>query len=213
LLLINNQTKIDKIMSEQTLGLNLTKGEKIDLTKSNPGLVAFCFGLGWDTNKGTAGAFDLDAFALCLDENKKLIEGGKGVVYFKQLSSLGVSHSGDNLTGDGDGDDEAITLDISKVDPRVKEVLLCVNIYDAANRRQNFGMVNNAYVRVCDKQNGTTLKDPTSQKELRFDLSEDYSAFNGMIMAKAYLRNGEWKLEAVGEGKNGGIDAIATGYF
>lgn len=182
--------------------LNLTKGERIDLTKSNPQLKIVNIGLGWDINAGNGSSFDLDAFVLILAEGKLPSLGH--VIYFGNKTGHGLEHMGDNLTGVGDGDDETIKLKLLELDSATTEILIGVNIFEATGRRQNFGMVNNAFVRIYDAE--------TNQELLKYDLSEDYSAFNGMFMGKLYKKDAEWKFQAIGTGVNGTIDEIATPY-
>lgn len=190
-------------MSETT-GLSLVKGQKIDLTKGNSSLTKLGLGLGWDVNAGNGAAFDLDAFALLL-KGGKLFDGNNGVVFFNNISSHGVSHSGDNLTGQGDGDDETIFVDLSAVPADVEEIQLCVNIFDAQTRSQNFGMVKNAFIRAYDAN--------TQQELAKYDLSEDYSMNNCVIFGRVYRHNGEWKFEAMGVGTNGSIIDVASAYM
>lgn len=193
--------------------LNLVKGERVDLTKTNPGVSNFSIGLGWDVNAGNSGAFDLDAFAVVLKQGKAISAAPQSVLYFgspkvngkPSILNEALVHSGDNLTGAGAGDDETILIDVSKLPTDADEVLVCVNIYEAVNRRQNFGQVKNAFIRVY----GTEQKNEI----LKFDLSEDYSAFSGMVMGKIYRKDGEWKFQAVGEGKNGDINQITAPYY
>lgn len=189
--------------------VNLEKGQRVDITKTNPGLKVAAIGLGWDVKAGAGDAFDLDAFGLAL-QGKKLKELPAHILYFgspktankPQILGGALTHSGDNLTGAGEGDDETILVDFSKLPATVDEIIVCVNIYKAASRNnQNFGQVNNAFVRIYDFDSKAEI--------LKFDLSEDYSAFNGMVMGKLYLKDGEWKFQAVGEGKNGDINEIA----
>lgn len=184
--------------------LNLVKGEKVDLTKERAGLKEINVGLGWDTNSGNGGTFDLDAFALLL-KSGKLFDGVHSIIYFHNKTGHGLQHMGDNLTGAGDGDDETIKIHLGQVPADVNEILICVNIYQAAQKHQNFGMVNNAFIRIYDAEN------PTNEI-LKFDLSEDYSAFTGLVMGKLYRKDNEWKFQAVGEGKNGTIQDIALPY-
>ncbi len=182
--------------------INLTKGERVDLTKTNPGLKVANVGLGWDTNGGSGAAFDLDAFALVLVGEK--LPNKDALIFFNNKTGHGLQHMGDNLTGVGDGDDETIKINLQSLDAATTEILIGVNIYQAPERRQNFGMVNNAFIRIYDAE--------TNQELLKYDLSENYSAFNGMIMGKLYKKDGEWKFQAVGEGKNGTIAEIAAPY-
>lgn len=190
-------------MSDQTTTISMVKGEKQALTEKNPGLTKIGLGLGWDINSGAGSQFDLDASAILLEGGK--CTGPNRVVYFSHLSSDGVSHSGDNLTGDGDGDDEIISVDFTAVPSEVDEIVFVVNIYEAAHRgNQNFGQVKNAFIRVFDSATNTEL--------MKYDLSEDYSAFNSMKMAKLYRHNGEWKFHALGEGCNGSLQDIVSSY-
>lgn len=191
-------------MSETTV--TLVKGEKVDLTKNNPHLKVAAVGLGWDTAAGPK-TYDLDAFAIPLKSGKVLgAELLKAIVFYNHLGEYaGIKHGGDNLTGAGDGDDETVMIDLAKVAAAgANEVLVCVNIYDAVSKNQHFGQVNNAFIRIYDWD--------TKKELLKFDLSEDYSAFNGMIMGKLYLRESEWKFQAIGTGVNGNIEQIATPY-
>lgn len=188
-------------MSTETL--NLEKGQKIDLTKSNPGLKHVNVGLGWDMKEGEDA--DLDSFALFLTGGK--LVDNKHVVFFGNLhpAGLGVQHMGDNLTGAGEGDDETIKLDLAGIPADVDQIILGVNIYKADERHhQNFGLVENAFVRLYDADTNTELG--------KYDLSEDYSANTGVVVGKMYRKDGEWKFQAIGEGKNGSIDAIASPY-
>lgn len=191
-------------MSTETT-LSLTKGEKVPLTKDNPGLKNIQIGLGWDVNSTESAPFDLDAFLLALKGGK--LPSNDNVVYFKNKkpAGLGVEHMGDNLTGVGEGDDEIIKVDLSAVPADIDELVVCVNIFDAVNRgNQNFGQVKNSFIRVVNGDNQTELK--------RFDLNEDYSANNAMIMGKIYRHEGEWKFQAIGEGKNGDINDVSAQY-
>lgn len=186
--------------------LNLVKGERIDLTKTNPSLKVAGIGLGWDAGNN----FDLDVFVMALESGK--LKNPTHLLYFNSPKVGGkptilagaLIHSGDNLTGVGDGDDETVLMDISKLPAEVTEVLVCVNIYQADSRRQNFGQVQNAFIRAYDND--------SKQELFKYDLSEDYSAFTAMIMGKFYKKDGEWKFQAIGEGKNGSISEIAGAY-
>lgn len=180
--------------------LNLTKGQKIDLTKANPGLKTIRLGLGWDVKSGSGSDFDLDGFALILKEDKW--KEVSDMVFFRQLEAPGVKHSGDNLTGAGDGDDESITITLPEV--KGNAVLIGCNIYQAAERRQNFGQVKNAFIKVYNHDTNEVLA--------KYDLSEDNSADTGFVLGRVYNHNGEWKFEAVGQGKNGDLNQIAQTY-
>jgi tellurium resistance protein TerD len=182
--------------------LNLTKGERVDLTKVAPGVVKFACGLGWNPNK-SAGDFDLDASALLMKDGKAT--AASDLVYFRSVdlkSSCGsVVHSGDNLTGEGDGDDETITLDTSKIDTnKYNEVEIAVVIYDAESRKQTFGQVDDAFIRVYN---------PDTKVEIcRYDLSEDYSTATTVVVGKLYYKNDAWRFQAVGTGSAGGLKAL-----
>lgn len=190
--------------------LTLEKGNRVDLTKENPSLKVVAAGLGWDVTKaGSTHQFDLDAFALPLKEGKLTnAETLRGVVFFKNLEVSGIKHSGDNLTGEGSGDDETIfsQLDKLKADG-ITEVLFGANIYMAAERgKQNFGQVSNAFIRLYNAE--------TKEQLCKYDLSEDFSSYTGVILGKLYLHvdSGEWKFQATGEGVNGDILSLATPY-
>lgn len=188
-----------------TASINLQKGQKVDLTKTNPGLTIVKIGLGWDVVKNGQDV-DLDAAALCLTGGK-YVGGQENLCFFNNLSIHGgaILHSGDNLTGAGDGDDEVITIDLSKIPATVDEVLLAVNVYEAQNRRQTFGMVENAFARVIL---GT---DMTSPEHSKFDLSEDQSVDTGFQLISLYRHQGEWKVKALGTGFTGSwTDLIKT---
>jgi tellurium resistance protein TerD len=187
------------------MGINLQKGQRISLTKDNPGLKKTMVGLGWDavqqSSKGLLGGLfgskqaevDCDASVLMLDENDKL-RGKENLVYFGNLKSKcgSVQHMGDNLTGDGDGDDEQIMVDLSKVPQNIAKLVFVVNIYAAAQRKQHFGMIQNAFIRLVN------LSD--NKEMLRFNLTEEYSGKTGLFAGEIYRNNGEWKFIAVGEG-------------
>lgn len=187
---------------DTTMALNLVKDQRVDLTKTNPNLTVAHVGLGWDVNAGNSGTFDLDVFAMLLTGGKTADKSK--VVFFNNKVQPGVTHLGDNLTGAGDGDDETIKVEFSKLDPSIDEILVCVNIFEADSKRQNFGMVNNAFIRVYDGA--------TNGEILKFDLTEDYSGFSGVVMGKLYKHTGEWKFQATGVGVNGNITQIAAPY-
>lgn len=189
----------------QQQSISLQKGERVDLSKSNPSLANAGVGLGWDVNSAQGGeAFDLDASVLLLNASGKL-RSEKDIIYFRNLKGQGVEHSGDNLTGEGDGDDEVISVDLAALEPEVDSALFLVNIYQAKERKQNFGMVNNAFIRIFDKSDNRQI--------MKFDLSEDKSTSTGMIMGKLYRKDGEWKFQAIGEEANGDLNEICKPYF
>lgn len=187
------------------MAINLSKGQKVDLTKSNPGLTKIVVGLGWDTNKYDGGSdFDLDGQAFLLSEGDKVTTDADMVFYGNLKHPSGsVEHMGDNRTGVGEGDDEVINIDLSAVPASVQKIDFTTTIYEAAERRQNFGQVSNAYIRVMD-ESGTEL--------IRYDLSEDYSTETAMVVGELYRHNGEWKFNAVGTGYAGGLKALCESY-
>lgn len=184
------------------MGINVSKGQRIDITKTNPGLNDVMVGLGWDVNDSGNSAFDLDALAFLLDANGKAKD--EDVVYFNNLkhASGSVIHQGDNLTGEGDGDDEQIEIFLNKIPASIERIAICVAIYDANNRRQNFGMVQNAFVRLVDNSNLSEI--------IRYDLSEDYSIETAVFMGELYRHSGEWKFAAKGEGIQNGLQGLIS---
>ncbi len=188
------------------MSISLTKGQKIDLTKGNPGLSKILVGLGWDVNKYDGGAaFDLDASAFLLNANGKL-QNPKDMVFFNNLkhSSGSVIHTGDNLTGEGEGDDEQIKVDLSKIPASVEKIDFTVTIYEADSRKQNFGQVSNAFIRIVDESNGKEL--------IRYDLGEDFSVETAVVVGELYRHAGEWKFSAIGSGFKGGLQALRANF-
>lgn len=185
--------------------ISLSKGQKVDLTKTNPGLTRVQIGLGWDINKYDGGnSFDLDTAAFLLDSNGK-VKNQNDFIFYGNLNhtSGAVIHKGDNLTGGGDGDDEQILIDLSKVPADVQKIDFTVTIYQAEERRQNFGQVSNAYIRVMDDSN----------KELiRYDLGEDFSIETAVVVGELYRNSSEWKFNAIGSGFQGGLKALCANY-
>lgn len=188
------------------MAINLQKGQKADLTKGNAGLSKLMVGLGWDTNHYSGGEdFDLDSAAFLLGENGKVFQDADFVFYNNLRHNSGaVEHLGDNLTGDGDGDDEQLKVDLSKVPQAYQKIAFTVTINDAEDRKQNFGQVSNAFIRIVDEVNGQEL--------LRFDLGEDFSIETAVIFGELYRHNGEWKFNAVGRGFQGGLAALCNLY-
>ncbi|MHA4895095.1 TerD family protein [Pedobacter sp. PWIIR3] len=183
------------------MAINLQKGqrENIDAPK-------FTIGLGWDTNSSSTGsAFDLDASVFMLDQNKKLVSD-EHLVFYNNLKSpdAAVEHTGDNLTGDGDGDDEQIKVDLTKADARVSEICVVVTIHEAESRRQNFGQVRNSFVRIFDAVTNEVL--------LKYELEEDFSIETAVEFGRIYKREGKWKFEAVGVGMKGGLQDYLNKY-
>ena len=186
------------------MAISLKKGQKVDLTKSNPGLSKILIGLGWDTNKYDGGNdFDLDSSVFLLGVDSKVTDGGD-FIFFNNLkhASGSVFHLGDNLTGAGEGDDEEIKIDLSKVPANIEKIAFTVTIYEADARKQNFGQVENAFIRVFDEQNGKEL--------IRYDLDEDFSIETAVIVGELYRNKGEWKFNAVGSGFEGGLAALGN---
>lgn len=190
-------------MSETTTTptLNLVKGQKVDITKTNPGLTKIAFGLGWDLQPGVT--FDLDAFAFpCNAAGKTKVDD---VVYFGRLTKGGIKHSGDNLTGAGDGDDEVITIDTTALPTDCEKVVIGINIYNAKTG-QNFGQVKGAFCRAFDQAN-------PDHSIVKYDLNEDYSTHTAVIMGELYKKDGEWKFNALGQGANGSINEVIAPYL
>lgn len=186
--------------------INLSKGQKVDLTKGNPGLSRLMIGLGWDVNSFDSGAdFDLDAAAFMTAENGKC-PTEKEFVFYGNLThpSESVKHMGDNLTGEGDGDDEQIFVDLAKIPANVEKVAFTVTIYDAETRRQNFGQVSNAYIRIVDETNNTEM--------IHYDLGEDFSIETAVVVGELYRHGNEWKFNAIGSGFQGGLAALCAHY-
>ena len=186
--------------------ISLQKGQKVDLTKGNPSLRHVLVGLGWDVNKYDGGFdFDLDASAFLLGANGQTPDTDAFVFYGNLKHSSGsVEHMGDNLTGEGDGDDEQIVVDLSAIPQNIEKVAFTVTIYEAEKRRQNFGQVANAYIRIVDSD--------TNQELIRYDLGEDFSIETAIVVGEIYRHNGEWKFNAVGSGLQGGLAALCANY-
>ena len=184
--------------------VNLQKGQKVSLTKDNPGLNNVIVGIGWDINNfDTGGDFDLDSAAFMLTDAGR-VSNQDDFIFFGNLThpSGSVRHMGDNLTGAGDGDDEQIRIELSKVPANISRIAFTVTIYDAEQRRQNFGQVSNAYVRIFDESNGVEL--------LRYDLGEDFSIETAAVFGELYKNGAEWKFNAIGSGYQGGLAALCN---
>lgn len=178
--------------------VSLVKGQKVDLTKGNAGLKKILVGLGWDTNKYDGDDFDLDASAFLLDKNGK-VTTDKDFVFFNNLvhPSGAVKHMGDNLTGSGDGDDEQIIVDLAKIPENIEKIAFTVTIHEAERRMQNFGMVENSFIRVVDDNTGSEIT--------RYDLKEKFGDSTAIIAGEIYRDGSGWKFHAVGDGFNGGL--------
>ena len=188
------------------MAVSLKKGQKVDLTKTNPGLKEILIGLGWDTNKYDGGKdFDLDSSVFMLGANGKVASDDDFVFYGNLKHKSGsVEHLGDNLTGAGEGDDEQIKIDLSKVPAEVEKIDFTVTIYEAEERKQNFGQVENAFIRVMDATNNKEL--------IRYDLGEDFSIETAVVIGELYRNKGEWKFNAIGSGFSGGLAALGRNY-
>jgi len=204
------------------MAINLQKGQRVDLTKGNPGLSKIMVGLGWDPvqkSGGGGGLFgglfggggsganvDCDASVIMLGGNDKL-QNNNDVIYFGNLKSKdgSVIHSGDNLTGDGDGDDEQVSIELGRVPGHVEKLVFVVNIYDAVKRKQHFGMIRNAFIRVVN---------PTNNQELiKYNLTDDYSGKTSLIVGEIYRHGNDWKFAAVGTGTNAsGLSEVVRSY-
>lgn len=188
------------------MAVSLSKGQKVDLTKGNPGLSKLVIGLGWDTNKYDGGAaFDLDASAFLLGGNGKVASDADFVFYGNlKHTSGGVEHMGDNLTGEGDGDDEQIKVNLASVPATVDKIDFTVTINEAEERKQNFGQVSNAYIRIVNENSNAEL--------IRYDLGEDFSVETAVVVGELYRNNGEWKFNAIGSGFQGGLKALCQNF-
>lgn len=186
--------------------VNLKKGQKVSLTKENPGLKRVVVGLGWDVNAfDTGGDFDLDAAAFLLTDSGKVKDSGDFVFYGNLKHTSGsVQHMGDNLTGAGDGDDEQIKVDLSMVPGDISKIAFSATIYEAEARRQNFGQVNNAFIRIYNEEIGEEI--------LRYDLGEDFSIETAVVFGELYKNGNEWKFNAIGSGYQGGLAALCANY-
>lgn len=186
--------------------ISLAKGQKVDLTKTNPGLTKAVVGLGWDVNKYDGGHdFDLDASLFLLDGNGK-VTGGEDFIFYNNTTGANgaVVHSGDNLTGDGEGDDEQVKIAIKDIPEAIEKVTFAVTIHDAEARNQNFGMVSNAFIRIVNED--------TNEELIRYDLGEDFSIETAVVVGELYRHNGEWKFTAVGSGYQGGLAALCNDF-
>ena len=186
--------------------INLQKGQKVSLTKGNPGLSKVVVGVGWDVNQfDTGGAFDLDGAAFLVTENGK-VSRGEDFVFYGNLThpSGSVQHMGDNLTGEGEGDDEQIKVNLSAVPANIAKIVFTVTIYDAETRRQNFGQVSNAFIRIYNEDTGYEM--------LRYDLGEDFSIETAAVFGELYKNGNEWKFNAIGSGYQGGLAALCASF-
>lgn len=188
------------------MGITLTKGQKVDLTKGNPGIKKLIIGLGWDLNKYDGGFdFDLDTAAFLVGDNGR-VTSDLDFVFYNNLrhTSGAVEHLGDNRTGQGDGDDEQIMVDISKIPANISRVAFTVTIHDAQERRQNFGQVSNSYIRVINPEN--------NEEMVKYELGEDFSIETAIVVGEIYKHNGEWKFNATGSGFEGGLESLCRNF-
>lgn len=187
------------------MALTLQKGGNLSLSKTDPSLTSILVGLGWDPRATDGTEFDLDASAFLLGANGK-VRGEADFIFYNQLRSQdgSVEHTGDNRTGAGDGDDEVLKVDLSRVPADIDKIAFTVTIHDAEARKQNFGQVSNSFIRVVNETSGAEV--------VRYDLAEDASTETAMIFAELYRSSGEWKFRAVGQGYAGGLRALANSY-
>jgi tellurium resistance protein TerD len=183
------------------MAVSLAKGGNVSLTKSAPALNRILIGLGWDARSTDGNDFDLDASAFLLGENGK-VQKDEDFIFYGQLRSLcgSVEHTGDNRTGAGEGDDEALKVTLENVPATVRRIAITVTIHEAESRKQNFGQVSNAFIHIVNLDNDLEI--------VRFDLSEDYGTETAMIFGEIYRNNDEWKFKAVGQGYSGGLEAM-----
>lgn len=188
------------------MGINLSKGQRIDLTKTNPGLKKGIIGLGWDTNKYSGGYdFDLDASAFLVGADGKVKNENDFIFYNNLQGGNGsIVHTGDNRTGEGEGDDEQIIIEFDKVPSHIDKIAITVTIHDAPQRAQNFGQVSNAFVRLVDED--------TNEEILRYDLAEEFSIETAVVFCELYRSGSDWKFNAIGSGFQGGLHALCTNY-
>ncbi|MDR1607627.1 MAG: TerD family protein [Deltaproteobacteria bacterium] len=187
------------------MAVSLSKGGNVSLNKEAPGLKAVFVGLGWDTRSTDGAEFDLDASAFLLNKDGK-VRSDRDFIFYNQLKSAdnSVEHMGDNRTGAGEGDDEVIKLALDKIPADVEKISFSVTIHDADVRRQNFGQVSNAFIRVVNQDDNKEIA--------RFDLSEDMSTETAMIFGEIYRHSGEWKFKAIGQGFKDGLGPLARGF-
>lgn len=188
------------------MAISLQKGQKVDLTKGNPGLTKVIIGLGWDVNKYDGGKeFDLDAAAFMLNSEGKVPEDKNFIFYNNPKSPEGsVTHTGDNRSGAGEGDDEQIKIDLASVPASIAKVSFGITIHEAKERSQNFGQVSNAYVRVLNEASGEEL--------IRYDLGEDFSVETAIVVGELYRNNTEWKFNAIGSGYQNGLAGLCKDF-
>ncbi len=187
------------------MGISLSKGGNVSLSKSDPSLVNVCVGLGWDARVTDGQDFDLDGSVFLLNASGK-VNSDFDFIFYNNLTSKdgSVTHTGDNRTGSGAGDDESIIVNLNKISSNVEKLVFTVTIHEADLRHQNFGQVSNAYIRI--------INNDTEKEIARYDLTEDASTETAMIFGELYRNNGEWKFRAVGQGYHGGLKAMCAQY-
>ena len=190
------------------MAINLSKGQRISLEKASPGLKQIFIGLGWDVNVTDTGTdFDIDASLFLIDASEKLISDQHFIFYNNPISpdpDQSIQQRGDNRTGAGDGDDEIIDVNLTTVPNNIDKLIIAVTIHEADQRQQNFGQVSNAFVRIVNAEN--------EKEVIRYDLTEDFSIETALIMAELYRKDGEWRMNAVGAGYGGGLQALVDRY-
>ena len=190
------------------MAINLSKGQRISLEKASPGLKQIFIGLGWDVNvTDTGGDFDIDASLFLIDSNEKLVSDQHFIFYNNPTSpdpEQSIQQRGDNRTGAGEGDDEVIDVNLKTVPTDIDKIIIAVTIHEAEKRQQNFGQVSNAFVRIVNAEN--------EEEVIRYDLTEDFSIETALIMAELYRKDGEWRMNAVGAGYGGGLQALVDRY-
>ncbi len=187
------------------MGVLLEKGGNVSLEKVAPGMSKCFVGLGWDARSTDGQDFDLDASCFLIGNNGKVINDSGFIFYNNLLSTCGsVEHQGDNLTGDGDGDDEVVNVDLKSVPPEIAKIVIGVTIHDAEARNQNFGQISNSSMRLVNQDGEVEV--------VRYDLTEDYSTETALIFGELYRYNSEWKLKAIGQGFSGGLSPMASEY-
>lgn len=190
------------------MSVSLSKGGRLSLSKEAPGLSKIQIGLGWDARVTDGAQYDLDASVFLLNSSGK-VRGDSDFIFYNNLKGVNgaVEHMGDNLTGAGEGDDEVVKIDLKKLEsdaPDVEKLAFVVTIHDAENRKQNFGQINNAFIRIVNQDDNKEI--------VRYDLSEDYSMETAMIFGEVYFKTGEWRFTAVGQGYAGGLAAVCKSY-
>lgn len=188
------------------MAINLQKGQKVSLTKASSTLSKLLIGLGWDTNKYDGGhQFDLDTSVFMVGSNDKVLEETDFIFYGNLKHKSGsVEHTGDNRTGEGDGDDEVIKVNLALVPDEIKKIVFTVTIHDANERNQNFGLVSNSFIRIVDQLTNTEI--------VRYDLGEDFSIETALVVGELYKHQGAWRFAAIGSGYSGGLPALCTAY-